>query len=1249
MIEPTTAFSTLPQEYQNLLRLAQEQFNIKVIPLQELKGGKTGANLFLVSVSEGGSGSVRHLILKLDHRNNTVKMDELERHKTALMQSPPEFAQNHIADLAFERIELDDAVAIFYSIAGQSLNNYKSLAGYQQQNRLEKIFEKTANLLLTEWNRKAKFEQAVHPQKVIADWLGYRIKPGGNIEQFLEEKCGVPEDTGGLMIRGSVYPNPLLYARNTELWQGARPIGIITGSQHGDLNIGNILVRFSEGANEITGYYLIDFALFKNPMPLFYDLTYLEMSYLIRELSRVSVNNWVDAVSLLADSNFADPDQVPVELAGCFAVINAGRQAFDKWVHESHPSLLDDLWGQYWLSAVAAGLNFCNKTIIRENERLAGLIFASVHLKRYHSVFGVPMPVEVKYIHISDQHEASGTKISNNKRKHNLPSLLTAFIGREKEIEKTVSLLKHKDIRLITLTGPGGTGKTRLALQCAGEVTDHFSDGVFFIDLASVRNAESVHASIAGTLGLRESTSRPITEEVKTKLQSSHLLLLLDNFEQVISAAPQIADLLAHCTRLKLLITSREALHIRGEHIITVPPLGVPPANVKKQSVDEIIQHDAVRLFIDRAAAVKSDFMVTEENASAVAGICSRLDGLPLAIELAAARVNLFSPEELLRRLEGRTELLRGSQDLPARQKTLRDTIDWSYEMLNPGERQLFSLLSVFSGCTLEALENIAGSIQDIKVTGVDILEAASSLIDKSLVRRGDENTGESRLYMLQTIRKYASEKLEAFPGLYGSAHKAHAEFYAEFARQLKAGLTSTARESTLARADNDIENIKAAWKYWVAEKNPQQLRKLTDSLWLIYDAKGWYHSTVELTTDLLDVLSSSPSSPDRALEEIKLQSSLAKVLMSIKGCTPEVEKAYMHALDLCNKYGEIPQSFPILRALGGFYAYTADFRKSAHFGKQILDLAEQNDNRSLKIEGMLLYGYSIIFSGNPKEGIKYLEKVISTGPDQFGSYSFSIGNNSAVTSRTTAALCLWMMGFPERSLRLADDSILIAQNLKHPYSMAYTLFHTGLLHLWRQEYDVVLERADAALKLTDEYQFQVWKAVALCLHGAAIAALGQTADGLNELKQGIKMYAELKTPPVFWPMLLMIQAGTYIHSGKPAEGLNFIDEALHTVGEDGGNPILAELYRIKGDVLMMISPENYMTAGSLLQQALNISQKQETLMFELRAAMSLHRFWMSKGESDKCRQVLKEAYVKFTEGFATYDLIEAQKLSAEV
>src|SRR6266487_3709298 len=297
---------------------------------------------------------------------------------------------------------------------------------------------------------------------------------------------------------------------------------------------------------------------------------------------------------------------------------------------------------------------------------------------------------------------------------NNLPIQPTPLIGREQEVATVAALLRHEDVRLLTLTGPGGTGKTRLGLQVAAELSDRFANGVFFVNLAPLSDPELVIPATAQALDVQERTGQPLLELLKASLREKHLLLLLDNFEQVVRAALQVAELLAACPKLKIMVTSRMALHVSAEQEFAVPPLMLPDP---KHLPDLVVlsQYEAVALFIQRARAVKSDFQVTNATAPAIAEICVRLDGLPLAIELAAARIKLFPPPSLLARLSHRLVVLTGgAQDAPARQQTLRDTIEWSYHLLDAGEQRLFRRLSAFvGGCTLEAIEAVCATLGD--------------------------------------------------------------------------------------------------------------------------------------------------------------------------------------------------------------------------------------------------------------------------------------------------------------------------------------------------------------------------------------------------------------------------------------------------------------------------------------------------------------------------------------------------------
>jgi hypothetical protein len=441
-------FKDLPTDYQRVLSLAQERHSIKITPLEELKGGRTGARLYLVSVSSAtpANGSapgetrdaVQHFVLKVDRINPKAKTDEMTRHALAVHRAPSDFAAQHLADLAFERVEHEGAIAIFYAIAGQSLHRFQPLASFRRQSQLETIFRATFDILLAEWNAQLSFEQAVHPQSLLERWLGYRLKSGGNIERLLEDVFHIHHGTAGFLIQGHVFPNPLVYAREPERWGPIRLIDAIIGMQHGDLNITNILARFASNERDVDGFYLIDFALFQEQMPLLYDQAYLEMSYLLRELSRVPFQEWVGLVTHLAELDIPCPDQVSASLTGACAVIAAGRAEYDRWLQASHASLYDDLWGQFWLAAVAAGLNFCNKAPLSERERLGGLIYAAAHLKRYLTRFGARMPVQISHLYDASQsdagQESDATLRAPALRINNLPVQPSPLVGREKEV-----------------------------------------------------------------------------------------------------------------------------------------------------------------------------------------------------------------------------------------------------------------------------------------------------------------------------------------------------------------------------------------------------------------------------------------------------------------------------------------------------------------------------------------------------------------------------------------------------------------------------------------------------------------------------------------------------------------------------------------------------------------------------------------------------------------------------------------------
>jgi predicted ATPase/class 3 adenylate cyclase len=833
------------------------------------------------------------------------------------------------------------------------------------------------------------------------------------------------------------------------------------------------------------------------------------------------------------------------------------------------------------------------------------------------------------------------------RRPSELPEQPSEFIGRDPELREIRERLEDDSVRLLTLTGPGGIGKTRLALRAAADQIDHFEDGAFFVDLSTVRDSGSVLGAIARAIGLSDPADESLLDQLKERLREQRVLLILDNFEHVTAAAPTVAQLLPHCSRLTLLVTSREALHVHGEHLFAVPPLSLPSIAPGRMSVEQLAPYEAVQLFVKRAQAVRPDFRLTEDHAAAVAEICLRLDGLPLAIELATARINLFSPEALRDRLGSRLELLRGgARDMPARQQTLRATLEWSYQLLEAGEQRLFELLSAFSGAGFEAVEAVASSVNGRRGTRIDTVDGLASLVDKSLIRQADPGDPEPRLVMLETIREYAAERLEDLPEFSTSARRAHAVYFADFARRQWEDLTGDRRDRALAAMAADIGNLRLAWRYWAAEGDLDQLNKLVDSLWLLYESRGWYQEMIELTTELLEVLSSAPSTHERSIQEVTLRTSLARALMAIHGYTEEVEEAYERAFELFEGERELPQLFPVLRGLASFYNYRAEFDKGAKVGREILRMADVQDDPSMRVDGHLVLGSSLALQHDLHGGLEHLDRAIALFESEGQrSRRFRLGNNPGVAALTTSALVLWLLGFPDRALERASRAVALATELEHPFTLAYAVFHTGFLHLWRREPEPMRDRAVGVLDVADEHDLEIWRALGTCLLGAAKTGLGRSEEGLTEIRAGMAMYQGLRTPPVFWPLLLYVQAGACARSGGPAEGLGLIEEAIDIADQGSGLTLLPEFQLLKGEVLRGLTNANGEGAECWLQVAFDRAAELNARMPQLRAAIGLCRLQLERGDAKQARELLSATYATFTEGFTIPDLIDAAQL----
>ena len=424
-----------------------------------------------------------------------------------------------------------------------------------------------------------------------------------------------------------------------------------------------------------------------------------------------------------------------------------------------------------------------------------------------------------------------------------LPAAITPLVGREQEVEVATDLVLREGARLVTLTGPGGVGKSRLALEVAARLGPSFADGVRFVDLAPVQRADLVAAAIAAGLGLRTSGG-PLIADVKAYLRPRRLVLLLDNFEQVTAAAPLAAELLTASAGLVVLVTSRTVLRLSGGHEFPVAPLPTPPAGTAgSPQLADLQRYASVRLFVERAHAAAPGFELTSENAEAVAEICRRLDGLPLAIELAAARSRLLSPQALLARLDDRMSLLTGgARDLPERQQTLRNTLDWSFGLLSPAEQALFSRLGVFPGTFgLEAAEAVGSGTRRPGPAGQDrgeqIIDTLSSLVDASLVR-AEDHAGQPRFSLLGTIREYSRERLRE-SGQWKEAHDRHAANFLELAESAGTGLEGPSQVAWLDQLETEHDNLGAAMSWFLDQDQPGLAHHLGAVTWRFWWFRG--------------------------------------------------------------------------------------------------------------------------------------------------------------------------------------------------------------------------------------------------------------------------------------------------------------------------------------------------------------------------------------------------------------------------
>ena len=728
---------------------------------------------------------------------------------------------------------------------------------------------------------------------------------------------------------------------------------------------------------------------------------------------------------------------------------------------------------------------------------------------------------------------------SLGRQTHNLPPQLTPFIGREALIAEISGRLEQPGVRLLTLTGPGGSGKTRLALHVAAELVEAYADGVWFVPLAPIANATLVAATIAGALGVRETATDSIEATLRAYLRPRRLLLVLDNFEHVVAASPLVADLLSHCPDIQVLATSRAPLHISGEYELPIPSLELPSLESEPR-LDDALASEAVRLFVDRARAVQSHFELTEENAEAVVAICRRLDGLPLAIELAASRVRLLPPKAILARLDSRlTLLIGGGRDRPERQQTLRGAITWSHDLLDRAQQTLFRRLAVFAGgWTLDAAEAVVGFGTDPAIPVFDGLDA---LHDSSLIRLQDSSdqdaVADPRFAMLQTINEFATEQLVA-SGELEQVKENHAAWFVDLAIAAEPQLPGPSAVSWLDRLESDHDNLRAALDWLGGQRDGERAVTLAAAMWRFWWLRGHI-----------------------AEGRTQLESALA-----VAGSTASAARAT--ALDGAGVLAETQ----------------GDYDRAEALHREALALSRERDDKTGIARALGNLGVVAFDRGDDEQAASFLEESLALARE--------IGDQLLVaTALNDLGAVAYERGDLDRAEALYQESLSLRRRAGSGSEIARALNNLGGVALTRGDLDRACELFAESLSLSRDAGDRWGAAGALINEGVANHRQGNTPRAVELLEEGLSLFGEVGDRRNAALAALNL-ADALRDSDQLTQAGVYYRDALTEFGDGGDRALIAE--GLQGLGSLLVRAGEFERAATLFGAASNRKPNEE-------------------------------------------------------